>query len=286
MTNELTPNEPTLVLGGTGKTGRRVAERLTARGVPVRIGSRSATPPFDWNDPATWDAALAGVRAAYIAYAAGISSPGAAEAVGAFAERAVAHGVRRLVLLSERDIAGALPAERTVRDSGAEWTVLRCDWFAQNFSEEFMRDLVLAGDMPLPAGPYAAPFVDAEDIADVAAAALLDDTGRHVGRVYELSGPDALTLARVTSEIATATGREIRYIPISAEDFTKGMIASGAPAALAETVTGIFTETFTPHRDPAPADGVRQALGREPRAFADYARRTAATGVWDAKPRS
>jgi uncharacterized protein YbjT (DUF2867 family) len=273
-------NDPTLVLGGTGKTGRRVAERLTARGVPVRLGSRSATPPFDWTDPATWDAALTGVRAAYLSYAPDISVPGAAEAVAAFTERALAHGVRRLVLLSAA-MASAVPAEQALRDSGADWTILRCRWFAQNLGETFMRDLILGGEITLPTGHQAEPFVDAEDIADVATAALLDATGRHSSRVYELSGARSLTVADATAEIADATGRELHYVPVTPEDFRQGMTEAGLPAEFADMVTAIFTETFD-GKDTAPTDGVHQALGREPRDFTDYVRRTAATGVWNA----
>jgi uncharacterized protein YbjT (DUF2867 family) len=278
MTNT-TSNEAILVLGGTGKVGRRVAERLTADGLPVRIGSRSATPPFDWNAPATWDAALDGVRAAFVVYSPDISVPTAADAVRTFADRARAHGVRRLVLLSAA-MDSAVPAERALRESGAEWTILRCRWFAQNFSEEFLRELILAGEVTLPTGDQAEPFVDTEDIADVAAAALTDPTGRHIGRHYELSGPRALTLAEATAEIAEATGRELHYVPVTHEDFHQGMVEAGLPPELAQLVTGIFAETFD-GTDAAPTDGVRQALGREPHGFADYARRTAASGVWD-----
>ncbi|MGP4111133.1 NmrA family NAD(P)-binding protein [Streptomyces sp. 4N509B] len=285
-TNESTRGDddgraPVLVLGGAGKTGRRVAERLAERGVPVRIASRSATPSFDWHDPATWDAALAGgARAAYLAYAPDISVPGAAEAVRAVAERARAHGVGRLVLLSAR-MEAALPAEDAVQEVAKEWTILRCGWFAQNFSEEMIRDLVLSGQLALPTGQQAEPFLDAEDIADVAVAALLDDTGRHASRVYELSGSRALTVAEAAAEIARATGRELRYVPVSPEEFRQGMVAMGVPADLAEMVATIFAETFD-GVDVAPTDGVRQALGREARDFSDYVRRAAAEGAWDA----
>jgi uncharacterized protein YbjT (DUF2867 family) len=269
---------PVLILGGTGKTGRRVADRLTARGLPVRVGSRSATPPFDWTDRTTWEPALRDVRAAYLAYAPDISAPGAAETIGAFADLAASRGVHRLVLLSARGMDAALLAERAVRASGADWTILRCNWFAQNFSEEFLRELILGGELALPTGDVPEPFVDAEDIADVAAAALVDPG--HAGRVYELSGPRALSLAEATAEIAKATGRDIRYVPVSPREFARGLLDSGFPAELAALVAAIFTETFD-GRNAQPTDGVRQALGREPRDFADYVRRTAATGVWD-----
>src|SRR5918996_188593 len=145
-------SKPTLVLGGTGKTGRRVVERLTARGLPVRIGSRSGEPPFDWEDESTWAPALAGARAAYVWYYPDLAVPGAPEAIGALAETALGAGCRRLVLLSGRGEEGAQRAERVLAGSGAEWTVLRCSWFMQNFSEGNFTDLVAAGELALPAG--------------------------------------------------------------------------------------------------------------------------------------
>lgn len=163
-------NKPILVLGGTGKTGRRVVARFTAAGLPVRVGSRSGQPPFDWEDPATWTPALNGVGSVYVSYYPGLAVSGAVETVGSFAELAVANGVRRLVLLAGRGEPEAELAEQTVRDSGAELTVLRSTWFAQNFSEDYMLEPVLSGQVALPAGNTPEPFVDAKDIADVAVA--------------------------------------------------------------------------------------------------------------------
>ena len=125
----------TLVLGGTGKTGRRVVQRLTALDQPVRIGSRSGGLPFDWEDPATWAPALTGVKAAYVSYYPDLAAPGAAEAIGSFAEMAVNSGTRRLVMLSGRGEDEAVACEKALAESGADWTVLRCSWFDQNFSE-------------------------------------------------------------------------------------------------------------------------------------------------------
>src|SRR5262249_16886506 len=180
-------NKPILVLGGRGKTGRRVLERLTARGLPVRVGSRSGQPPFDWEDQTTWAPALEGVGSVYISYYPDVAAPGAVEAVGSFARLAVAKGVQRHVLLSGRGEREAELAELAVRESGAKLTILRSTWFSQNFSEDFMLAYVLSGEVALPAGNTPEPFVDAEDIADVAVAALTEDG--HVGQLYELTGP-------------------------------------------------------------------------------------------------
>ena len=272
-------NPETLVLGGTGKTGRRVAERLIARGVPTRIGSRFGTPAFDWQDRSTWAPVLEGVRAAYVTYYPDLAVPGAAEAAGSFAELAVRSGVRRLVLLAGRGEPEAEAAEEVVRASGADLTVVRSTWFAQNFSEDYWRDLVVSGEVTLPAGEVPEPFVDADDIADVAVAALTDD--RHIGEVYELTGPRLLTFAKAVDEIARATGREIRFVPISIEDFAAAAVAEDVPPEIVELLTYVFSEVLD-GRNAHLADGVHRALGREPRDFSDYAREAAASGVWDA----
>src|SRR5262245_37598663 len=134
----------TLVLGATGKTGRRIAERLQARGVDVRRGSR--TTGFDWEDRSTWAPMLDGIDAAYVSYYPDLSVPGAAATIGAFARLAAAHGVGRLVLLSGRGEPDAQLAERALAEAGVPWTVVRCSWFAQNFSEDFMVEAVRAGE--------------------------------------------------------------------------------------------------------------------------------------------
>ena len=278
-----TTTQTILVLGGTGKTGRRVAQRLTALGRPVRAGSRSGRPRFDWQDQATWGPALDGVTAAYVCYYPDLATPGAVEAVGSFAELAVRSQVRRLVLLSGRGEPDAELAEQAVRDSGAELTILRSAWFAQNFSEDFLLGPVLTGEVALPAGDTPEPFVDADDIADVAVAALTEDG--HDGQVYELTGPRLLTFAEAVGEIATATGREIQYLPVPIDEYAAAAAGQGVPAEAVEVLTYLFSEVLD-GRNGRIADGVRRALGREPRDFTGYARHTAASGVWDIPPAS
>lgn len=283
----------TLVVGATGRTGRRVVEQLRARGYPVRAASRSRASRFDWYDPASWDAALSGVRAAYVV---GPHDAGLAPALVARAEEL---GVRRLVLLSGRGVdvpdylpgyrpvrgaAGAelLDAECALRESALEWTILRPGWFAQSFSEGMFRDAVLAGDARLPAGGWpggAVSYVDAEDVAAVAVAALTGDG--HVGQVYELSGPRALTMAEAAAEIAVASGWEVRYVPLEPEEFVTERVARhGWPTAHAQQ----FTAGLSPIRrglDAHLSDGVCRVLGREPRDFRQFARQAAAESAWE-----
>jgi uncharacterized protein YbjT (DUF2867 family) len=271
-----TTNGTTLVLGGTGKTGRRVAARLTARGLPLRIGSRRGATPFDWQQPATWAPAVRGVTAIYLTYVPDIGHPDAAETIRAFADVAVEAGVRRMVLLSGRGSEEALPAEQAIRDSGAEWTILRASWFCQNFDEGFLVEPVRAGVLALPAGDVVEPFVDAGDLADVAVAALTDD--RHRGVTYELTGPRLLGFAAAAQEIGDAAGRPVRYRPITKEQFAAALTRD-KPAGYATFLADLLTKELD-GRNAHLTDGVQRALGREPTDFAVYARSAAAGGAW------
>jgi uncharacterized protein YbjT (DUF2867 family) len=279
MTRQTDSRKPTLVLGGTGKTGRRVVDRLTARGIATRVGSRFGDPPFDWEQPSTWEPALRGTGSAYISYYPDLAVPGAVDAVGSLAELAVESDVRRLVLLAGRGEPEAEEAEAAVRESGADLTILRSTWFSQNFSEDYMLEHVLSGVVALPAGNTPEPFVDADDIADVAVAALTDDA--HVGELYELTGPRLLTFADAVEEIARAAGRPVRYLPVSYEEHARAAAEHGVPWEVIDLLTYLFSEVLD-GRNARLADGVQRALGREPRDFGRYVWATAATGVWDA----
>lgn len=269
----------TLVLGGTGKTGRRIAARLEARGVPTRIGSRSAVPPFDWDNEATWDRCMAGVEAVYINYAPDLAMPGAADAIRTLLDKARRHGVRRLVLLSGRGEEEAEDCERIVQQGGIDWTIVRASWFNQNFSEGAFVEMVQAGRITLPAVDTPEPFVDVDDIADVAVAALTEPG--HAGEVYEVTGPRLLTLADVAAEISRASGRRIDFVPVPHDAFVAGVAESGAPKDVVWMLDYLFS-TVLDGRNASLADGVQRALGRPPRDFADYARDAAATGAWRA----
>lgn len=271
-------NGLTLVLGGTGKTGRRIVKQLVSQGVPTRAASRAADPSFDWHDQSTWDAVLDGVSAVYVSYAPDLAIPGTTDSVQAFVDKAVEQGVRRLVLLSGRGEEEAQQCERIVRDAGVEWTVVRASWFCQNFSEGEFLDMVLAGEVTLPTGDVPEPFVDVDDIADVAVAALTEDS--HTSEIYELTGPRMLTFAEAADEIARASGREIRYTRIPPEAFAAGIAESGAPDDIAWLLDYLFS-TVLDGRNAYICDGVQRALGREPTDFAEYARRTANSGVWN-----
>jgi uncharacterized protein YbjT (DUF2867 family) len=276
-TEKAQKQQTTLVLGGTGKTGRRVAQRLKARGVPTRVGSRSGEPSFDWGEEATWAPALRDVESVYVSYYPDLAVPGAPATVRSFAELAVENGVRRLVLLSGRGEEEAQRAERVVQEAGAEWTVVRCAWFSQNFSENYLLEPILGGEVVLPAGDVPEPFVDADDIADVAVAALRE--GGHAGELYELTGPRLLTFEDAIGEISRAAGRKIRYVPVSVEEYASMLSDQGVPAEFIWLLTYLFSEVLD-GRNAYLTDGVRRALGREPKDFRAYAREAAATGIW------
>ena len=270
---------PTLVIAASGKTGRRVADRLEAQGHPTRRASRSSDTPFDWNDRSTWRAAVAGAGAAYVVYSPDLAVPEAPDAITAFTELAKREDVRRLVLLSGRGEEEAQRCEQIVQNAGLEWTVIRASWFAQNFDEGAFYESVLAGEVALPAGDVLEPFIDIDDIAEIAVAALTTDD--HVGEIYEVTGPRLMTFGDAVAEIAEASGRDIRYVTIGRDDFRTGLARAGLPAPQIELLDYLFT-TVLDGRNASVTDGVQQALGRPARDFRDYAQEVAESGVWNA----
>ncbi|MEM6514234.1 MAG: NAD(P)H-binding protein [Pseudomonadota bacterium] len=268
----------TLVIGGTGKTGKRVVDRLKAAGLPVRVGSRSAIPAFDWDLEQTWDTALDDVDAIYVTYSPDLAMPGASDAIQRLVDLAKARGVRRLVLLSGRGEAEAEACEAIVQRSGLEWTVVRASWFQQNFSEGAFTDMVLSGTITLPAGDVPEPFVDVDDIADIVFAALTQS--EHHGEVYEVTGPRLMTFDDIAADLSEATGRTITFQSVPHRAFVDGVAASGAPEDVVWMLDYLFA-TVLDGRNATLTDGVQRALGREPRDFKDYARDAAARGAWN-----
>jgi uncharacterized protein YbjT (DUF2867 family) len=267
----------TVVLGGTGKTGRRLVAAL--RGTPVRAVSRSTEVRFDWSSRDTWAGALAGATAVYVV------APADPAAAAPFVAEATAAGVRRFVVLSGRGIdkvegfAGMRAAEEAVQASDAEWTILRANNFNQNFSEDLWRAPLMAGRLALPMGAVPEPFIDVQDIADVAAEVLR--SGGHHGRVYDLSGPHGLTFASAVEVIASAAGREIRYEESTPSEYREALRTEGLPEEVVDELDAMFAGMRAGYLSP-PADGVRQVLGRAPIAFEDYAAKAAAAGAWSA----
>ena len=266
-----------LVIGGTGKTGRRLVRALRAAGERVRAASRSGEVRFDWTQPTTWQPAVAGASAVYLI------APADPAAVNDFVSQAVKSGVGRFVALSGRgidkvggDFPGMVAAEQAVRDSGAEWTIIRPNNFNQNFDEDWRQPLV-DGRLALPIGATPEPFIDAQDIADVAATLLTED-GHH-GQVYELSGRHALTFAEAVATIAKAAGRSIQYVELTPEEYRTELLAEGYSAADATALNAMFAGMRAGYLA-EPTDVVRRLLGRDPIDFDTYAARAAAAGAW------
>ena len=272
-------SEKILVLGGTGKTGRKVAQQLQEKGKSVRIGSRASNPPFDWEKPNTWESALVGIAKVYITFQPDLAVPGALEAIEQFTVAAKKEGVSKLVILSGKGEKEAELCEQVVIHSGMDYTVVRASWFNQNFSESFLLDPILQGVVALPRGEAKVPYVDTDDIAEVAVAALLDDA--HIGKIYHLTGPEAFTYREVIAEIAKATGREIKYTPISLSAYAQMLKTHGIPEDYVWLIDYLFTEVLGNPQVSEISNDIEKVLKRKPKTFANYVRETTATGIWN-----
>jgi len=271
-----------LVTGGTGKTGRRVAEQLLAAGSEVRVASRGGPHPFDWTDSDTWAAALDGVSAAYL-----VGPPrggDASAAMIAFVQAAMARGARRFVLLSGSPMPeggpGAGQTHRWLRENAADWAVLRPSWFMQNFSEalhlETIRD---EGAIYSAAEDGRVPFISADDIAACAVAALTGPAA--LNRDFILTGPEPISYDTAARHISDAAGRPIVHRRISAEDLAARHQAAGAPAPLAQML-GIMDVMIAGGAEDRTTECVRDLTGRAPTGFDTFAQANGA--LWAATP--
>jgi len=268
-----------LVIGGTGKTGRKVAERLTKLDQIVRIGSRSGSPAFNWEDSSTWSAALKGMDKIYITFQPDLAVPGALEAIEGLTKEAKKSGIKKLVLLSGKGEREAELCEQVVINSGIDYTIVRASWFNQNFSESFFLDPIMSGHVALPQANVKVPYVDTDDIADVVVAALLNE--QHNGQLYELTGPRQLTFEEVISEISIATGRDIVFTPISLSAYTKMLEQFGVPADYVWLINYLFTEVLDNEQNSEITNDIEKVLGRKPKDFSEYVQEVAAAGVWN-----
>ncbi len=270
-----------LIIGGTGKTGRKVAESLSRLNQKVRIGSRNAKIPFDWQHTETWPAVFDGIDKIYITFQPDLAVPGALDAIETLVKQARVSGVKKLVLLSGKGEREAELCEQVVIHSGLDHTIVRASWFNQNFSESFFLDPILAGHVALPNGEAKVPYVDTSDIADVAVEALLHN--EHNGKIYELTGTKLLTFQDVTTEIAKVTGRDIAYIPITLPAYTDMLEQHGVPSDYIWLIDYLFSEVLGDPRISEISHDIEKVLKRKPKDFSDYVKETAATGVWNQK---
>jgi uncharacterized protein YbjT (DUF2867 family) len=267
-----------LILGGTGKTGKRIAERLSKLNMPIRIGSRKATPAFDWDQPDTWPGALDGMQIVYISFQPDLAIPGGVETIQALVQASVKAGVQKLVLLSGRGEVEAQQCEDIVIASGLDWVILRSSWFHQNFSEGSFLDQVAAGHIALPVGNIGEPFIDTDDIADVAVIALTEN--KYNGQVLELTGSRLLTFKEATEEISKATGRSIHFEQIPIAEYTSMLKEYQVPDHYISLLTYLFTQVLDGRNESLTGD-VQRVLGRAAIDFSEYAQKVAAAGIWN-----
>ena len=270
-----------LVIGGTGKTGRRVVERLEAQNQNVRIGSRHSTPAFDWEDPESYAVALEGMDRAYIVYSPDLAVPGAREAIAQLTDAAVEKGLEKVVLLSGKGEKEAEACERIVADSGLNHTIVRASWFNQNFSEGAFLDFVLDGTVALPMPEAEIPFVDADDIAEVVAKVLLDDNFNN--QTVTVTGPRKLTFEKAVKVMAEGIGRDIHYHPISIERFQEGMKSAGLPDSYIWLFGYLFKEVLGNPENQTLSNDIEKVLGRKAKDFSQYVDDTVKTGIWTSK---
>lgn len=271
--------ENILVIGGTGKTGRRVVNNLTQQGHHVRVGSRRNTPTFDWEDPSTFSQALKGMDRAYIVYYTDLAVPGSKEAITALTEAALKEGLEKVVLLSGKGETEAEACEQIVANSGLNYTLVRASWFNQNFSEGAFLEFVMDGTVALPMPEAEIPFVDADDIADVVSKVLVDDS--YNGQTITVTGPEKLRFRELVEKMSHGIGRDIRYIPITIEEFKEGMKATGLPDSYVWLFGYLFQEVLGNPENQEISDDVDKILGRKATSFDKYVAKTVDTGVWN-----
>lgn len=267
-----------LVLGANGKTGSRVVERLEKRNLPVRKGSRSAVPKFDWEYSENWKEVLEGISSVYITFQPDLAVEGSDDAIRLLSRLAKEAGVEKLVLLSGRGEKEAEVCEKIIMESGLKWTIVRASWFNQNFSESFFLEPILKGYVSLPVGDVKEPFIDADDIADVVVASLTEEG--HDGKLYEVTGSRLLSFKEAVAEIAEAVGRPIVYEQPSKEEYVAQMTAYQIPKEYIDLSTYLFTEVLD-GRNASVSNGIEEALGRKPKDFSEYVKEIAASGLWD-----
>jgi uncharacterized protein YbjT (DUF2867 family) len=267
-----------LVIGGTGKTGRRVAENLIKSGHNVRVVGRQTNPAFDWDNPDTYDNALKDMDRAYIVYYPDLAVPGSKGAVGTLTEKALKAGLDKVVLLSGKGETEAEACEDIVAISGLNYTLVRASWFNQNFSEGAFLEFVLNGTVALPMPEARIPFVDANDIADVVTKVLVDDS--YNGQTITVTGPKKHTFKEVVNMIARAVDREIQYVPITIEAFKKSMKQAGLPDSYVWLFGYLFQEVLGNPKNQDISQDVEKVLGRPAIDFETYATKTASSGIW------
>jgi uncharacterized protein YbjT (DUF2867 family) len=271
-----------LVTGATGNTGRHIVSRLTELGFTVRTATRGERPAgstsehvrFDWADPSNHDEVLAGVDRMYLISPLAVEDPSVL--MLPFIERALARGVRRVVLLSSSAVPEGTPGLGTVhrflRERAPEWTVLQPSWFMQNFvngQHHHGASLQHDGVVVTATGEGRVGFVDARDIAEVAVRALADERAHDTAHV--ITGPQALSYGELAGVISQVTGRPMRHVQVDGEKVVQHMMVTGIPERYARLLAGL-EESIRQGTEARVTDTVSRVTGRPPRSFEDFAR--------------
>ena len=256
-----------LIIGSTGKTGSRVMAGLQALGLKAKGASRNGEVHFDWDDPTSWSAALNGIDAVYLTYYPDLAIPKAPEDISRFCALAKIKGVKHITLLSGRSEPAAQVCENILMQSGISWTVVRASWFNQNFSEGLFHQFIMDGNIALPVTDITEPFIDIDDIADVAIASLIDDS--HSGQLYEVTGPELISFADIAARFSKHLNRKVGFESISIAEFQSRLARADVPQDVIETVTYLFSEVLD-GRSESTTGGVDRALGRPATSFDQY----------------
>lgn len=269
---------PILIIGKNGKTGTRVNQRLQTLGYETRAVSRSTSPTFDWEKPETWRSAIEGMQKAYVTYQPDLAVPNAEATIKEFLAIAIDAGLEHIVLLSGRGEEGAQRAEEVLKNSGLSWNIVRASWFAQNFSESFMLEGILAGELVLPAGDIPEPFIDVDDIADVVVATLTEP--RHRNKLFEVTGPRVMTFSQCMDEISEAVGHSVKFTSIPVDVYIDALNEQSMPEEMQWLLRELFTVVFD-GRNCKVMSGVEEALGRPATDFKTYVQKAIKSGVWN-----
>ena len=272
-----------LVTGASGSLGRTAVSALSAKGFSVRAASRNPqylagsgveTVHFDYSDRASHQAALEGVEGILL-----IAPPLDVEAhvkLIPFIDQAKASGVEHMVLNSAlgvdaNEAAPLRKIERHLATSVAGYTILRPNFFMENFTTGFLAPMVRQGAIYLAAGDGKTSFISVRDIAAVAAAAF---AGGHQGKEYNLTGPEALDHYEVVRLLSQTSGREIAYHAISEEEMIQGAVQNGLSRSSAEFMAMLYSVVRNGWAAGVTND-VQQVTGQAPQSFAEFVRQSA-----------
>ena len=259
-----------LVIGSTGKTGSRVLKGLKALGFAPKGASRHGDVTFDWDNQTTWAAALNNIDAVYLTYYPDLAIPKAPEDISKFCALAKIKGVKHITLLSGRAEPAAQICENIIMQSGVSWTIIRASWFDQNFSEGLFRQFVIDGAIALPVSDVTEPFIDIDDIAEIAIASLTEQ--KHSGQLYEVTGPELISFADIADKFSKHLNRTVAFESISMVEFERRLKKSGVQQGAIEALIYLFGEVLD-GRSESTTDGVERALGRRATSFDAYVQR-------------